>query len=306
MKRIDLYRRITVFLVNRNGKIRHRRSVPHRLLRFRHKAIRRARGSGKTNHAYQLAEDLMQAGAIVYVFDPSQAWMKKSSIPEYQRITLPFGITTLYRDPEIPDDSTVFDISMLYVPQQQEFVEKFCRKLFTERTKSRERPQTFLIFEEAQLYLPEGRMRSKAAQELMRIITVGRNFNIRYGLITQFASTVDKLAVKMTKQRYFGFSDELNDVKYLTNFIGKKWASDLGSLKIGEFIYDYGTRTQRIQTPLFETETPPSPVLPKIPEPTRIKPLQIFTEAEVNPAAFWKFIAFVLFVLLILSFVWRR
>ena len=109
------------------------------------------------------------------------------------------------------------------------------------------------MFEDAQLYLPNHGLRANVYQEVMRLVTTGRNFNIRYGLITQFPSMVDKTCVKMTKQRYFGWTNEKNDITYLKAFLGER-VSELETLEVGQFLYDYGKTTKRIQAPKFEAE----------------------------------------------------
>jgi len=211
-------------------------------------------GSGKTNLAKLIAQRLMNEGVTVYVFDPSQAW-HDSPIPQIIKVGA-------YDATRIFEGSTVYDISLMYVQQQREYVERFCRELFQQRVCDlQSRSPIFLVFEEAQLYLPEGGSRSKAFQELYRIITVGRNYNIRYMLITQFAALVDKTCVKMTKQRYFGYSDELNDVRYIANFIDIE-AHKLVILKIGEFLYDYGKQTKLIHTPPYHTREKPNFIKP--------------------------------------------
>jgi hypothetical protein len=44
------------------------------------------------------------------------------------------------------------------------------------------------------------------------LLTQGANFNIRFIAITQFASMVDKLVVKLAQQRYCGRTSEKNDM----------------------------------------------------------------------------------------------
>lgn len=250
-------------------------------------------GSGKTNLAFCLVDRLMEEGVVVYVFDPSQAWRKKSNIPYWVRVVP--GEYTL----KLPaGKSVIFDISELYVKEQREFVQQFCRTLFASRVSKgkdvSKEPWIFLIFEEAQLYVPQSAMRSKAFQEVMRIITVGRNFRIRFGLITQFASTVDKLCVKMTEQRYFGKSDELNDIKYLQNFVGEK-TKLLPDLKIGEFLYDFGNKTEKIKTPLFQSGTTPSPLSPAVTlTSTDSKPQNFEADRDVSMGLLIIFLAFII------------
>lgn len=93
-------------------------------------------------------------------------------------------------------------------------------------------------------------MRSKKYQEALWIVTTGRNFRIRFGLITQWCALIDKTVIKFPRQRYFGYSDEKNDKEYLRNFIGD-WVNELESLNVGEFVYDYGKTTRKVQVPRF-------------------------------------------------------
>jgi len=204
-------------------------------------------GSGKTNLCFHIAERLMQHGIIVYVLDPSQAW-RNSSISE--TITIP----QVNKPTQIKwkAESTIFDISLLYVKSQRKFTEQFCREIFNKAVHGF-KPKVFIMFEDAQLYLPNHGLRANIYQETMRLVTCGRNYNIRYGLITQFPSMVDKTCVKMTKQRYFGWTNEKNDIAYLRAFLGDK-VSELETLEVGQFLYDYGKTTKRIEVPKFEAK----------------------------------------------------
>lgn len=206
--------------------------------------------SGKSNLAFVIADILMSHGVIVYLIDPSQAWSRYSSVPHVLRVSYPSTIT--YKDGHV-SCSTIFDISRLTILQQKEVVEKFCKSLFETRVNSDYRPQTFIWFEEAHLFFPEGSMRSKRYQEALRIITTGRNFNIRFGLITQWCALIDKTVIKFPRQKYLGYSDEKNDKEYLRNFIGKR-VDELETLEVGQFIYDFGKNTTKIQVPLFRCE----------------------------------------------------
>jgi len=201
-------------------------------------------GSGKTNLCFHIAERLMQHGIIVYVLDPSQAW-RNSSISE--TITIP----QVNKPTQInwKAESTIFDISLLYVKSQRKFTELFCGEIFNKAVHGF-KPKVFIMFEDAQIYLPNHVLRSNAAQEILRLITCGRNYNIRFGLITQFASMVDKTCVKMCKQRYFGFTNEKNDIAYLKAFLGDR-TSELETLEVGQFLYDYSKTTKRISVSLF-------------------------------------------------------
>jgi len=66
------------------------------------------------------------------------------------------------------------------------------------------------------------------------------------------------------KQRYLGWTDERNDVKYIEGFIGDK-ASELKHLKAGEFIYSHPTKNilEKIQINPHEQTTKPQRILPR-------------------------------------------
>jgi len=231
-------------------------------------------GSGKTNLLYQIADYLMSVTKeelaeigyktenkiVVYVFDASQAWQENSSIPYVIHIDkVPM---TLDHFPIT--ESVIIDTSKLYVKEQRQVVTDICKVLFTYKVNQpkEKRIWHFLLFEEAQLYLQPSSMRANSGAEVMRLITVGRNFRIRYGLVTQFPSTVDKLPVKMTQQRYFGYTDEKNDKEYIKEFIGKERSEELETFKPGQFYYKCGRTIEKIDTPLFKSTVKAKPFDP--------------------------------------------
>jgi hypothetical protein len=196
-------------------------------------------GSGKSDIAMMCADELRKAGAIVMVWDPSQDWPER----------YPINYVIQFRNPpfaleNIQLKDAIFDTSTLTVLQMQEVVDRFCWLLYNYQAKKtkEERKQFFLIFEEAQVIIPQGVARAKRLQNVMRIVTVGRNYKIRLGLVTQFASTVDKDVLKAAKQRWFGWTDEMNDARYISNFIGEEEAKSLRYFNSGEFMYNYTAR----------------------------------------------------------------
>ncbi len=204
-------------------------------------------GCGKSNLGFHIADRLMKAGAIVYVFDPSQAWMKGSSIQTV--------LTVSEQTPQLSfpsNASAIFDISRLYIPIQRKTVEHVCKGIFNFQVNKPEslRRNIFLMFEESQIYLQQNSMRSKDCQEVMRIVTVGRNFRLRFCVLTQYPSTIDKLCIKSSEQRYWGSTSEYNDKKYIESFIGKE-VNQLQDLEVGEFLYNSGSTIKKIFVPLF-------------------------------------------------------
>ena len=213
-------------------------------------------GSGKSDLAMRFAEEMMDEGVLVYVFDPAQAWQKQSNVPNVSTIRNPERIW-------LPRESTIFDISMMTIPDQQIFVENFCRTLFMNRAESEYDPATWLIFEEAQLYLPQGALRSKIFQEAVRLVSVGRNYGIKFCLVTPFASNVDKYIIKLCGQRYLGYTTEPNDIKYLKGYLEER-VGELKTLRPGQFFYECRGAKTLIYSEEYEAEAPPRNVNPPI------------------------------------------
>ncbi len=117
-----------------------------------------------------------------------------------------------------------------------------------------------MILEEAQTYLYEGSMRtSKKASNIRMLLTEGRNYDVRFAAICQFASMLSKVAVKFMRQRYVGWSDEPNDVDYVTNLLGGH-KEKLKSLKAGQFLYKHGNDVNMIEIEPFQNETKAKPL----------------------------------------------
>jgi hypothetical protein len=188
-----------------------------------------SRGCGKSDLNMYVAQKLMKDGVIVLVFDPSMDWLKRSSILKYVSVKPYMAIT-------IPNESMIYDLSLLTLSQQREFVERFNRALVEYQISNVKEQWYFNIYEEAHTYFYQGSMRSKAMQYTVRALTQGRNFRISMALVTQFSSMVDKDTMKFMVQRFFGVSNEPNDVEYLKGFLGKN-VEELKSLDNGEFLY---------------------------------------------------------------------
>lgn len=209
-------------------------------------------GYGKTNLAFHLAHIMMRNGIRVVVFDPSQAWYK-SSVPNAYRIT---DYKEFVKKGYPETDDIIYDLSILYVEQQKDVIKNIVKKEFMKAVNAEQRPKKIFVFEECQLLIPQGRLRSTEAQEILRLITVGRNFNLRFILLTQRPATVDKTCVSLCGQKYLARVDELNDVRYLRNWIGNN-VKKLPSLDVGQFIYDKGSETDIIEVPLFKSSRKP-------------------------------------------------
>jgi len=184
------------------------------------------RGCGKSDLNMYVAEKLMNDGIIVLVFDPSMDWLKRSNVSKYLTVQP-------YTPINIPNESMIYDLSLLTLPEQKSYVERFNRTLFQHQINDCSQ-WYFCIFEEAHQYFPQGCLRAKAFQYSVRLLTQGRNFRISMAMITQFSSLIDKNAMKFMVQRFFGASNESNDIQYLKGFLGKN-AEQLKSFKSGQF-----------------------------------------------------------------------
>jgi len=238
-------------------------------------------GSGKSDIAMYQAKELMREGVIVLVFDPSQDWQKRSNFDNYMCIRLT-GMYDIFD--WIPNRNMIFDMSELTTKQAQRFVENFCNTIMKQQAQSQQN-RYFLIFEEAHMYFPQGCMTAIAMQNTVRMMTQGRNYGVRFACVTQFAAMIDKNAMRYMTQRYFGTTDEPNDVAYIGRFFPKaknttemlfnreRVETMLPTLKSGEFIFKSRayqttfeiTPFQSESTPTI-TEPPPAPPIAPMPQ----------------------------------------
>jgi len=227
-------------------------------------------GSGKSNLAKILVRRLLEKKVRIFVFDPSEAWTLTGPIKRVIEIPRPIPIEI-----EIPRTSCVFDIKTLYVSEQQLIVQRFCQKLYNRTISSEEKKRipTLLVFEESQVYLPEGRLKGKAFEEVTRILNIGRNYKLRIMILTQFAANVDKKAVKPCRQKFIGYTDEPNDLEYLKGWVRGRLRT-LEELDVGQFFYRCGKVLRMVKVPLFDDNSKPKKVRlphPRIPVEVQVK-----------------------------------
>jgi len=248
-----------------------------------------SRGIGKSDVAMKIADQIMKEGILVVAFDPSTDWIKRSGITEYLK-------ADSLSDLPIPEHSMIVDTSMLTPMRQQQTVEWFCKKLFEFQLHSTQR--RYLIFEEAQIFFPLNSLRSLKAQNTMRILTTGRNFNVSLCAISQFAATIDKELVKHAGQIFLGYASEQNTLAYWKGILGKK-AEDLKTLQNGEFIYFNRNKIGKIRIEPYEcenikTDIPQPSILPESTQP--IKPKE-----QINVVPFLKLGMLLCFTALLLG-----
>lgn len=175
---------------------------------------------------------------ICIIFDPSQDWLERYPIDNVVSFEFASSPRRYIENIELKD-SIIIDISPLTIPATQQLADLFCLAIYLQQSRipKTRRKFYFIVFEEAHTQFPQGILGAKRMANAVRLLTQGRNYNIRMGMITQFAAMLDKRGMRYMKQRYFGWTDELNDRNYISAFIGDEYASSLKYLKSGEFVY---------------------------------------------------------------------
>ena len=226
------------------------------------------KGATKSNLAKIIVDKLMKLGYTVKVFDISKSWLK-SSVPYFNEIEMLHETSgNLYQ-------SIVFDLSKLMPKDAKRFVAKVLTEEWNKQVNIPEHQRKWIVyvFEECQMLVPQGHLRSNKAQQILRLMTSGRNFQLGFIAITQRPALTDTSVFELTFQRYFSRMDGENDIKKVANYIGYEKASELENLRLGEFFYDKGSKTKWIHTREFKTEkkTMKLEIPQSLPEPQMIK-----------------------------------
>jgi hypothetical protein len=222
-------------------------------------AITGCPGSGKTTLLKHIIHNLIENGITVYVLDVSKAWNENTPINNI--------IEVENKDLSFRSISTVFDISKLSYRIKQQWVNQFVRMIYDAHVAGFDHKE-FIVFEECHTYIPTGAMRTTERYEpMINLITVGRNFNLRYALATQFPAMADANLFKSPQQRYFGWTTEFNDVSRIRSYFPRenknhleKQLRELGKM---QFLYQYGNTISpfRIE-PYKQLEQPQEAIKP--------------------------------------------
>lgn len=249
------------------------------------------KGTGKSNLAKLLVDQYMRHGNVVKVFDVSKTWLK-SSIPQYIEVVpnATYDIS-LYQ-------SVVFDLSKLYPRQVKAFINLIIASEFQLQVNTPEHKRKWIIyvFEDSAVGLPRNRLTSKQSEELLRLMSVGRNYSLGYLAIIQRPSLLDVSVFELAFQRYISRLDGENDKRKIRAYIEKEYVDMLDSLKIGDFLYDIGDKTKKISTPLFTATS----------EPKKLVTQQQCTPQEPNLAIGYVIIGLAFLSWLILLIQWLR
>jgi len=234
------------------------------------------KGQCKSNLGITIADKMLKLGYTVKALDISQAWLK-SSIPyvyEVESVFVP-KLSTY--------QSVVYDLSKLTPKEIKNFIAKFLAKEWNQQIAIPEHKRKWIIyvFEECQILTPQGSLRSNEAQQTLRLMSSGRNYNLGFIAITQRPALTDTSVFELTFQKYFARMNGENDVRKVSQYIGSL-AYDLEKLKLGEFMYDKGSVTKWITTKEFKPQTKPRKLsMPNlsIPQTTQPKPKPTNTKA---------------------------
>ena len=212
-----------------------------------------ANKTGKSRLACGIASVLQTFDWKIRVFDNVGIWKKISDIPVF------YMITKRNYDKEekewvypFPETSMIFDMSLLKPIMQKKFVDSVLEKLWNKQVKNGSR-WTLIILEEFQLY---GRnIRGSAAQNILRIMSAGRNHKIRVLAITVDLALIDTVFIRLCSQRYYGrLSIEENSKRKFRNYHGLDWCRIATELDLGFFIYLVKDKLQVVNVPCFETK----------------------------------------------------
>jgi len=212
-------------------------------------------GIGKSLWAMSLASKLQRLGWKVIAVDNVGIWKDKSDIK-----TIQFVVDNKIKT---PTESIIYDISFLKIQQQRKFVEALAHYLWQSRVNVEPNQWVMLILEEAQLYMRN--VRGKESQELLRIMTAGRNRKIRCTAIVPDLAILDSVFIRLTLQRYhFKLAIEENGKRKFRNYYGKDFCRiATEGLDVGDCLYVLNERIQIIHVPEFRATIRPTPIWQK-------------------------------------------
>lgn len=217
-------------------------------------------GSGKSNWGYNIADKLVESGAVVTVFAPTPDWRRLSSIPYYWIIpeeTLRIPVFSIQKEQDI---SIIYDTSLLTWEDMRLVTLHLCQRDWNFTKNFGNKKIHYYIFEEGQTIMPSGTSRRTTGDfaPFIDLVTRGRNFNMRFVIITQRPALMDVSPISQSGQQYWGYMDEENDMRKAKNYLGRDNAKWLNKLETGEFFYRCPRRyPTRIQTPEFKSSVTP-------------------------------------------------
>lgn len=214
-----------------------------------------ANSSGKTYLSCFFASQFLKQGCTVICLDISGVWKHISDIPLYVQVE---KVDNQIKIPSIsPEQSVIYDLSTLRLSESKQVIDSLSLKIWDDRIKKPNPKQTFVFCEESEGMLKT--IRSKDAENLFRLIHVGRNINVRCTLITTDLALIDASVIRLCSLRFLGrLCIEENSRRKVRSMLGKEWAKlAYEALETGMFIfYDQSNRKQPLQIKVFEEYKP--------------------------------------------------
>ena len=202
--------------------------------------------TGKSLTAMSIADRLMREGWQIIAFDTCGHWKRKSSIPHVQVIKS-MDDKFVLNDGE----SVIFDVALLKLRNQKEYVENFLENLWLYRVVTLPKQWCMLVFEEFQLCARN--LRGDLSQNLLRIMSVGANYKVRSLGITPDLSLIDTAFIRLAQQRYhFRLGNEPNAKRRFRAYYGSDWCRVAKELDVGFCIYVNNDKVEVWRIPLFE------------------------------------------------------
>jgi len=207
--------------------------------------------TGKSRLACGICSLLRYFDWKIIAFDNSGIWQEISDLPFLyfvEKDRLP-----------IVQNSIVYDISLLTPKNQRKLVEVFLENLWnqTRKTPKRYRKQTLIVLEEFELYGHN----SRYADNLHRVMHVGRNLKIRVLGITTDLALIDPAFIRLCQQRYHGRLGIVEHSKRkFRAYYGGDWCRIATKLDVGYFVYLNRDKLKIVHVPLFQPVTLPKPM----------------------------------------------
>lgn len=214
---------------------------------------------GKSRLACGIAHNLKNWNWVIYAFDPCGNYKEISDIPHRIKI---------YPEQDLPvlpiNTSVVIDLSLLTPSEQQVIVNFYLQELWNYKVIHQCTQWHCILLEEMHNYARN--VRGFVSQNLLRIMSQGRNQKIRVLGVAVDLALIDPAFIRLCQQRYHGrLGIEENSKRKFRSYYGKDFMEiAVNGLDVGDFLYINGSKIQITSVPLFTPDkTPQLLTIPK-------------------------------------------
>ncbi|MCK4320283.1 DUF87 domain-containing protein [Candidatus Bathyarchaeota archaeon] len=216
---------------------------------------------GKSRLSCGIAHNLMRFNWKIIAFDTCGNYKEISDIPHRIKV-----YPKSEKLPNLPiDTSVVFDLSLMRPSEQMWFVNYCLESLWDFKVMSQSTQWHLILLEEMQLYAKS--VRGFVQQNLLRIMSSGRNQKIRVLGVGVDLALIDPCFIRLCQQRYHGrLGIEENAKRKFKAYYGKDFTRiACEGLECGDFIYVNGSKIQIVSVPLFTPKHTPQPLTTRQP-----------------------------------------